>query len=714
MSWFIKVSLLHIVIWLLQFLIAGDIHFDPKLNWFNCRSGDHVKDLSALIDLDGDNRKELITTEVIEGSWNFWRIYQVKPNGKMETVYLSQMAQQAQEIQIFGFHDENGASLFVLNRDGILSQHKGLDARKAHRIQLDPVPGNVAVADVDLDGDLEVVSMSSGTRFMIVDLATGTTEFEDETLAGGGNLKIGNADDDPQLEIIYPHFPRQYYVVDGANHTLEKAVYDAAGSQFGVADLNRDGRIEIFGPISPSDNATLRVLNLDSEQELWNLEIPYQHCDVGDMGANGSVEIYAFNEPFRDIDTYSIDGATGQVIWQGTLETPNSYYFTEKVRTADIDCDGSVEVAVTDGKENYIYDLASSQLETISGPYQANTNMNAIAWSDIDRNGAKEFSYTYSNSESLLTIDFLDNLSGHTVQTLSLNGVGDDSVKPAFLAQVQGDQNKEIIVAADETLSVFDGTDYHLLSSTRPFNKEITKVIPADFDLDGNDELVVVCKCGYPGQLKILDGKTLAEIWNYEAPLGIWDVLTQDLNNDQVPELILGGMHLLVLDGATKEVLTDGNYGLGKLSLFDWNRDGNLDIVNCNSKNVYVTDSDSFWLVAAIPLGEEIIPSVRVYPFDLNHDDNPEWIIEGDRKVQIIDDLYNQQVLFESPVIGSYIRSLVIESEDSIHPILVVGSSFGMWSYSICLSELDQFAIKVRQWPAVNILRVLEMEPCQN
>jgi len=191
---------------------------------------------------------------------------------------------------------------------------------------------NSLVADVDLDGEMEVVAGPT-----VYNSLNGGIKYRNANLSDGF-VATANFDNDPQAEIVLVSNGR-VYILEHNLSVVRSAVIPGGG--FGgppmIGDTNGDGIPEII-----TAAAWRLVVYRTDLSILWQSVIQDSSSNrtgatLFDFNGDGRPEVIYRDELFLRI----YDGPTGQVRWQVPM---SSCTWTEYVQVADIDRDGSADI----------------------------------------------------------------------------------------------------------------------------------------------------------------------------------------------------------------------------------------------------------------------------------------------------------------------------------------------------------------------------------
>lgn len=115
--------------------------------------------------------------------------------------------------------------------------------------------------NLDTDPQKELVFVAED-KLIIYDSLTKTFEWVSHFRASAQMIKLGNMDDDPQLEIIL----NTGAIIDSKFYNIEFQWDRPFGARIELFDLNGDGIVEIWGE---SPDRVLQVFDRYAEREIW-------------------------------------------------------------------------------------------------------------------------------------------------------------------------------------------------------------------------------------------------------------------------------------------------------------------------------------------------------------------------------------------------------------------------------------------------------------
>lgn len=363
---------------------------------------------------------------------------------------------------------------------------------------------NFVSGDLDADGSIEVVLLSSGNTIRIIDATNNIEKFSISTNSGVGFAQLAIADivlNSPGAEIIfYDGLSANAYSSTGT--MLWTSSTFNFGSHLSTADFNGDGQVEIY-----NDNSIYR-----GSDGTKILSIPGVMSTNGLVGCAMAVDILPESECtfcgglelISDSQVYAIDIATGNY----TLE------------------------------RDYKSQMLGSSLSIV-----------------IDWNGDGELDvFSMSNSRAAVWTPF-NNTELYNI------GINTGSKGLPNIADIDGDGQVEAIFINslnNGTITALDNDMTTLWEQNVDDNSSFTGMTLFDFDANGTTEIVYRDE----NDLRILNGSTGNTIQLFEcqsATGGEYPIVVDYDNDDQAEILVVCGS----TDLATTGVLTGFSSGTG-------------------------------------------------------------------------------------------------------------------------------------------------------
>ncbi len=322
----------------------------------------------------------------------------------------------------------------------------------------------VAVGDADDDGENEIIMASFESNngyadgvISIFDSTTHELEWQSTDLPnintwnGINSVRIADVDDDGEMEVVIATSNAHDGVVqvyNGRTHVLERqsATYDLnVFTAVEVADVDGDGATEIIGAVGPY----LVVLNGVSLAEEWKStsllvnRSTITDIDIADTDNDGHLEMLV-SVTGGSNRVYAIDGVSHQYDWLEELPASTIGAF-------DVDGDGQLEILVgqTDGTIG-IYSGITFTLQATLGTLSASP-VSALNLADLDNDGKPEWLVANGG-----VLSVFENGTGRLLWRSGNLGENLGRYNHLPVADIDGDGKKEIVVGSNFALYLLD------------------------------------------------------------------------------------------------------------------------------------------------------------------------------------------------------------------------------------------------------------------
>jgi hypothetical protein len=532
----------------------------------------HRSDGIRITDFNGDGKAEILVTDnnmllytlVFDGAnyvqdWVY--PFKLAPGGSITAV-------EAHDINGDGNPDMViGAGSRIVIIDGVSRKLIGeiSDGYSVHY--------SIHVADIDNDGELEVVYLGSSDPYSnqetinVYSISNLQLKWKSPILDYGISLSVGNVDSDPALEIV----TAKGYVFDGVSHANQWAYGPGFGSMVDTGDLDHDGIDEIIGA---TRWGPIQVFSAVFKSPLWEILGSSGGTDVilvANIDSNPQAEILVGDAQWGNVTAY--DGSTGVGIkeWGITFQA----YGVSSIATGDTDGDGALEFVWTSGAGD-------------SGP-------DSLVVAGL--NPAIQVEWTNGTE--------FDGLSGKAL--LQLDG---PFVGGRWLTTAVG--QKQALFASVSTNSSYAGTR---LLGLDPVTGRLTwssevgsnwgrraSLDGTDYDGDGIDEVFLTTAKLYDGYFTAYDfNRNLVE-WTSASGIGQGQAVTHgDLNGDGHEDLIAvtsdGYIYAYNVWNQTliwKSTKLPG-YGTTDIEVADLDGDGTLEIIAASADTLSIYEKSALF-----------------------------------------------------------------------------------------------------------------------
>ena len=324
---------------------------------------------------------------------------------------------------------------------------------------------DVLAADLDGDGDLDVLAVSGGSGGIrwYENQSGGVLSSVENVVSGSDgsrNVSVADLDGDGDLDVLVADYDGDsvewYENTDGAGTfgTVQSITALADGAVDAVAaDVDGDGDLDVISA-SELDNRIAWYENTDggatfgSQQTVSTSASGAAKVVAVDLDGDGDVDILAASSTDDKVAWYENTDGAGTFGAEQVLGTGGDYVLD--VVAADLDNDGDLDVVAVSMSDNTIAWYENTDGEGTFGAEQEITTFAMGAYSvaavDIDRDGDLDL---LSGSTSDNTVAWYEN-DGHgsfgTAQNISTTSMG---VRAVCAADLDGDFDLDVLTASN-------------------------------------------------------------------------------------------------------------------------------------------------------------------------------------------------------------------------------------------------------------------------
>ncbi len=491
-------------------------------------------------------------------------------------------------------------------------------------------PEQAETADLDGDGDLDLVVVASGNGWVAwfenVGGELGPVQVIDPEAVDARDLVVHDVDGDGRLDLVVAMRDRLvWYAQQGPldfapPHLIDSGMTNARG--LAVADVDGDGLDDMvvgastagtvrwspglgggsFGP------ATVLVANVPEVQDLA----------VADLDGDGDLDLVTAN--------YSDDALVLHDNVGGSLATPVrlvELLDPREVLLRDLDGDGDLDL-VGAGRETLWLENHGTAWGTptpLTDEYALD-----VAAADLDDDGDLDVLLS-----SYGQLAWLENQGGAFAPAVPIReATGPRDVATA--ADLDGDGLTELLVGFPTSFVRYDGTSPGRFEGPTVVAQaaDLGPVVAADLDADGDDDLLLASHHGLVAYVRD------AGLWStvaIDAAPDIIDVAVGDVDADGLPDVVFAQWTVPAiawarnLGGTFGPAQTIDGRSAWRMALEDLDRDGDADLVIADGSTEPVRlDNVGGTFAPAAPLDVGELAVTDVHGADLDGDGWPELL----------------------------------------------------------------------------------------
>jgi len=262
-------------------------------------------------------------------------------------------------------------------------------------------PNGIQVADIDGDGEKEVLVLLDIDGELLVLNADGTLKYsKTDASEFEYGVAVGDIDNDGELEYVHGTESSGIKIRNASNGTIEASWSGASNTYYStsptIGDIDGDGKMEILAGLDRlGSGGTSLVCLEDDGTEKWSLtdkgDMDFSPGLLADIDGDGN---YEFVQGSDDNNIYCVNASTGEIKWSYSTSGQCKY---APVLGVDIDGDGNLEIIVLNRVDGYVYclDNAGNLKWKISvgtgGQYRS------LAIADLNNDGKVELIVPTSN-----------------------------------------------------------------------------------------------------------------------------------------------------------------------------------------------------------------------------------------------------------------------------------------------------------------------------
>ncbi len=654
-------------------------------------------------DIDGDGTREIVASASRSrgGGSSYWNL--LKPDGEGYIVDWASIPLDIGYTQlVVGQFDADPALEVVIASDDLLVAYDGLTRKPEYSLNLEfQYLQGMAAGQLDGDPALELF-LCDPEKALVVDLASVSRPLYVPGL-GCSDVEIGNVDDDAQAEIVIAKSGEPGLVLAGQSLELKWEMSAGFGMMVELADLFGDGRKEIVA--APVDGD---IVAMDGRSGKAKWRAPSGGLEVlrvGDVEGDGLPEVL-----YGKWAIHVLDGAYGFEKWRITdpqLDISN-------LVVGDVQNNGTPEILtgtrLFPPGEEYLLKINGLTQEIDWLSYSTWGPFLGFAHGDIDADSKPELLFSASGrqpgdlpSSMFFTHDAISkSLEDVTTDSGRYQRDGIDTIQ---VANVDDDPALEIFVPGEDShwavLQCIDGASKEVQWVQEEYSKTFRTLQIGDVDGDGDQDVVASFRShGSPNIVRIYNASTGALEWSspsLEGHIGSRNEVPflklANVDADDTIEIIAGNFWgLVAIDPVTSEIeFSIPEYGLTSLDTEDLNNDQVEEIIigNFDGEIVVIDTVSLSESVVLGPIGEEVSAVVATL---INGDEVVDYVYAAANRVSILNGA-NGQTMWQSEVLDwsrfslplGYENSMIIDDidDDGLLEIWVSAGYVGQYIFEI-------------------------------
>lgn len=349
-----------------------------------------------------------------------------------------------------------------------------------------PIDSSARVADVDADGDQELVALTgtstqSWATLVAIDLVSGAVEWSLEV--GGEGIALGQLDADAALEIVIGNTP-DGRVIDGATRLPEFVPNATIAGNVHIANVDDDAALEFFDTLGS-------VVRIHESQPYAlasrSFPIPSGGLDFGDIDGDGRHDVIVVTSDGR-ARAYALRDGTLIRDFVVDVGTPRAF------AVAELDGAPPKEILVAGTKALRVFTLGAvpslvHEERLTAGPWSivASGEIDGVAGPDV-------FLATTRTEETLVGSVIKLDAASQSSTRIATPHVQEFQRQPSgVIGQFDADAAPDLLVTTGRNLFVLDpaSSDLQSLDTAALPTDGLTYIDNAgDYDGDGRDEIV--------------------------------------------------------------------------------------------------------------------------------------------------------------------------------------------------------------------------------
>lgn len=600
-------------------------------------------------DVDKDGIPEIITTAAVtlQSGIGIWYILKYNATtAKYEQSYFKQYPQGIIYINIIDIKDDGSPELVVVQSDRVhyidLTTLKNIQTVH-YNINFFSYVMDLKYEDANSDGQKELV-LSAANKLYLID-PEDFTIYKSYPIIGG-KFQVGNVDDDARSEIVF----RNGEVIEINPITLALKMEpnflsgDQSSTRFFLEDVDNDGKMEAILHSSPISD--IGIYDIEKKKLKSTFTGNMDDLILYDVDQDGDKDAISTYSPLGTLEDFIIcvDILTNTELWR--LESP--HFKNEAIAVGDFDNDGLLEIAWTSrcddllNDQMYVYDIQTGteewKNEPLNNRYYANTT------ADLDGDNMMDYIVVRSRGVN----DFINTINVYDAETRLLKYKSDPSLLEGVSGKItnieiydyaQDGDNDIIIALVDNNIGgilILDGFSFEI-EQRKNFTHDEQFIASAIGDVDNDmlEELILSDRNNiYIFSLIDLELIKLIPINFDNSP--DQELLIGNIDSNTGNEVIICASAIYKLSNTNFEIAKAGTYEYTSAHLFDWNKDGIMDVVTGTDKGQLKIFDGDLNLIYENQIGKNLILN-GIRSGDIDGDGEDELVIAIDDEILFLD-----------------------------------------------------------------------------
>lgn len=540
-------------------------------------------------DVDNDGQIEFILASDDDDDFKINIINSLSLAGEWDTTITL-----ADDLDIKVGNVDNDVGIEIILSSGIIID--GAD----HHIKWVYTEGfgeKIELADIGGNSVPEIIGISASNYITAFDAELQLLLWQFNTFREYNSLYITDLEDDGEFEILVGN--SRGGGISCYSSATKQLLWDINNPQYGVTNIctgdpDRDGVKEIIWGVDQSSYGSGQLLIASSNLH----QIEWQSADW-----NGpfSLDVFDFNyDGINEIAgaSYKSNGGTGggialiysglnHIIKNATKQSVVGDAPINAIAAGNIDKFYQGELVAGVGNKIFVFD---GDLAGISNQIEGLNIITSLAIADVDNDNTIEIvaggidGYLYIYNGKKLTLEWKGMDTGDPIEKIVITNCDED------------DAQEIIFLNGQSQINIYDGKTHELEWQMTDFDN-ITSFDVADFDLDGNKEIIL----GHSNGMITTLTYPVSEITN-QVPVideAIYGLVVANIDSSSANEILVGSSKVTVINAVDFSPIWESqplgeNVGFGNnLKVFDIDKDNYLDILVSSSWGIFQFEATS-------------------------------------------------------------------------------------------------------------------------